>query len=264
MKLLFIGDIFGNIGRRVLAERLPSLIKELSIDICIGNGENAAGGRGLTGKLYKKLRKYGIQVVTGGNHSFSIPDSEYSFMDDPNVLRPLNYPPGNIGKGYTIYTLEDNRSIAVINLQGRTFMHEALDCPFRAADDLIDKLKETTPVIIIDFHAEATSEKIAFANYFDGKVSAVVGTHTHVQTADQRVLPGGTAFISDVGMTGPEDSIIGMAKKQVLSKFLLQTSTRFEPSESGPMLNAVVIQIDYESGKAVSIDRIYERITFNG
>ncbi|HEX2977295.1 MAG TPA: TIGR00282 family metallophosphoesterase [Bacteroidales bacterium] len=263
MNVLFIGDIFGNVGRRVLAERLPSLIKEHSIDVCIGNGENAAGGRGLTGKIYKKLHKYGIQVVTGGNHSFAIPDSEYSFMEDPCVLRPLNYPPGNIGKGFTVYQLADGRSIGVINLQGRTFLHEALDCPFRSADPVVEKIKESTSVIFIDFHAEATSEKIAFANYMDGRVSAVVGTHTHVQTADEKILPGGTAFISDVGMTGPEDSVIGMDKKLVIRRFLLQTAVRFEPSESGPMLNGVIIQIDDNTGKASSIARIYERITFH-
>lgn len=262
MKVLFIGDIFGNTGRRILAERLPSIINEHSIDICIGNGENAAGGKGLTGKLFKKLRKYGVQVVTGGNHSFSIPDNEYSFMDDPNVLRPFNYPPGNIGKGFTIYTLPDNRCIGVLNLQGRTFLSQALDCPFRTADVAVQKIRETTPVILIDFHAEATSEKIAFATYMDGRVSAVVGTHTHVQTADERVLPGGTAFISDAGMTGPEDSIIGMQKASVIRKFLLQTPVHFEPAESSPMLNGVIIDIDDDSGKAVSIARIHERVVF--
>lgn len=262
MKVLFIGDIFGNVGRRILAERLPSLIKDHAIDICIGNGENAAGGKGLTGKLFKKLRKYGVQVVTGGNHSFTVPDNEYSFMNDPNVLRPFNYPPGNIGKGFTIYTLPDNRSIGVLNLQGRTFLNQALDCPFRTADVAVQKIRETTPVILIDFHAEATSEKIALARYMDGRVSAVVGTHTHVQTADEKVLPGGTAFISDAGMTGPEDSVIGMQKELVIRRFLLQTPVRFEPAESGPLLNGVIIDIDDSSGKAVSIARIHERVVF--
>ncbi len=263
MKVLFIGDIFGNVGRRILAERLPSLIKEHSIDVCIGNGENAAGGRGLTGKLFKKLRKYGLQIVTGGNHSFTVPDNEYSFMDDPNVLRPLNYPPGNIGKGSTIFALPDNRKIGVINLQGRTFLHQALDCPFRTGDMEVEKMRESTSIILIDFHAEATSEKIAFAHFMDGRVSAVVGTHTHVQTADEKILAGGTAFISDTGMTGPEDSVIGMEKSSVIRRFLLQTSVRFEPAETSPMLNAVIIDIDDGTGKAISISRIHERITFN-
>ncbi|HEX3019091.1 MAG TPA: TIGR00282 family metallophosphoesterase [Chitinispirillaceae bacterium] len=263
MKVLFIGDIFGNVGRRVLAERLPSLISEHNIDVSIGNGENAAGGRGLTGKLYKKLRKYGLQVVTGGNHSFSVPDNEYGFMDDPYVLRPLNYPPGNIGKGFTVFALPDGRNIGVLNLQGRTYLHQNIDCPFRAADEAVQKLRESTSIILVDFHGDATSEKIAFANYMDGKVSAVVGTHTHVQTADEKILAGGTAFISDAGMTGPEDSVIGMEKSAVIRRFLLQTAVRFQPSESGPILNGVIIDIDDNSGKALSIFRIYERIIFN-
>jgi len=263
MKLLFIGDIFGNIGRRILAERLPSLIQENAIDITIGNGENAAGGRGLTGNIYKKLRKYGLQVVTGGNHSFSIPDGDLNFMNDPNVLRPLNYPPGNIGKGYTIFNISERCSVGIINVQGRTFLHEALDCPFRTVEPIIEEIRKKTPLIVVDFHAEASSEKSAFAHYFDGSVSAIVGTHTHVQTADERLLPHGTAFITDVGMTGPEDSIIGMSKDAVIKRFILQTPVRFEPSEKGPMLNAVIINIDESTGRSISIQRIFERITFH-
>ncbi|NLP03567.1 MAG: TIGR00282 family metallophosphoesterase [Fibrobacter sp.] len=262
MRILFIGDIFGNTGRRVLAERLPSIIKEKSIDVCIGNGENAAGGRGLTGNLFKKLRKYGVNIVTGGNHSFSIPDSDIGFMENECVLRPLNFPPGNIGRGTTVIGLGDGRKIGVINLQGRTFMHEALDCPFRTGKAAVEETRRETQVILIDFHAEATSEKLALASYLDGMVSAVVGTHTHVQTSDERILQGGTAYISDVGMTGPEDSVIGMKKKQVIRRFLLQTPVRFEQSESGPMLNGVVIEVDESSGKALSIERVYERVTF--
>lgn len=263
MKILFIGDIFGNTGRRVLSERLPSLIEEQHIDCCIGNGENAAGGRGLTGNLFKKLRKYGIQVITGGNHSFSIPDHDTSFMNNDLVLRPLNFPPGNIGHGSVVFTLESGLKVGVVNLLGRTFSNECIDCPFRTGKAAVEEIRAVTPIILVDFHAEATSEKLAFANYVDGMVSAVVGTHTHVQTADEKILPGGTAYISDTGMTGPEDSIIGMAKEQVLKKFVLQTHVRFEPSEKGPMLNAVIIDVDETDGKARSISRIYERITFS-
>lgn len=262
MRVLFIGDIFGTLGRRVLADRLPSLLAENKIDVCIANGENAAGGRGLTGNIFKKLRKYGVELVTGGNHSFAIPDSAYKFMDQPNVLRPLNYPPGNIGKGSQLFTLEDGRTIGVINLQGRTFVHEALDCPFRTGLAAIEELSGKTNILFIDFHAETTSEKGALARYFDGKISALVGTHTHVQTADERILPEGTAFITDVGMTGPEDSVIGMKHEQVIRRFLMQTHTRFEPSDKGAMLNAVIIDIDDTSGKARSIKRIFERIIF--
>ena len=263
MKILFIGDIFGNTGRRVLAERLPSLIKEQHIDLCVGNGENAAGGRGLTFNLYKKLRKYGVQIVTGGNHSFSIPDNDIKFMDTAEVLRPLNYPPGNFGRGSLIHELEDGRKVGVVNLQGRTFVHESLDCPFRIGSCAVEEIQKTTPIILIDFHAEATSEKIAFAHYMDGKASAVIGTHTHVQTADERILPQGTAYISDAGMTGPEDSVIGMKKEPVIKRFLLQTHVRFEPSEGSPMLNGVILTIDDTSGKALAITRVYERITFH-
>jgi len=260
MKILFIGDIFGNAGRRALADRLPSLVEENSIDLCIANAENIAGGRGLTHNLFRKLRKYGVQVVTGGNHSFSIPDSDINFMSFSEVLRPLNYPPNNFGHGSTIYTLPNGTAVGVVNLQGRIFFHESLECPFRTGQDAIDELRTMTPIIIVDFHAEATSEKIGFAHFVDGRVSAVLGTHTHVQTADERILPGGTAFISDVGMTGPEDSIIGMAKEQVLKKFLLQTHVRFEPSEKSPMINAVILDIDEQTGKTLSIVRVYERL----
>jgi metallophosphoesterase (TIGR00282 family) len=262
MKILFIGDIFGNVGRRALAERLPSLIEEQGIDFCIANAENSAGGRGLTNNLFKKLRKYGVHVVTGGNHSFSIPDYDFAFMDNSAVLRPLNYPLGNIGHGTTLITLESGLVVGVVNLQGRTFSNDSLDCPFRTGKAAIDEMRAATPIIVVDFHAEATSEKLAFANYVDGSVSAVLGTHTHVQTADEKVLPGGTAYISDAGMTGPEESIIGMKKEQVIKKFLLQTHVRFEPSETGPMINAVIIDIDEQSGKARSIVRVYERLRF--
>lgn len=262
MRVFFIGDIFGNTGRRVLAVRLESLLVDEKVDVCIANGENSAGGRGLTGNLVKKLRKYGVHVITGGNHSFAIPDSDTGFMNDPHVLRPLNYPPGNLGKGSTVYRLDDGRELGVINLQGRTFLHEALECPFRTGLAAIEQIHSRTRTIFIDFHAEASSEKLAFATYVDGKVSAVVGTHTHVQTADERILPGGTAFLTDAGMTGPEHSIIGMKSEQVIRRFLLQTHVRFEPSEQGPMLNGAIIDIDDTTGKAVSIKRIFERLSF--
>ncbi|MDO5575939.1 MAG: TIGR00282 family metallophosphoesterase [Fibrobacter sp.] len=262
MKILFIGDIFGQLGRRVLAHRLKSLIEEYSIDVCVGNGENSAGGRGLTSNIFKKLRKYGVQVITGGNHSFSVQDNDFSVLDIPTVLRPYNFPPGNMGHGSTIFELDDGRTLGVINLQGRTFFRETLDDPFRVGKEEIERIKEFTPHILIDFHAEATSEKLAFAYYVDGLVSAVLGTHTHVQTADEKILPKGTAFISDVGMTGPEDSVIGMCKKEVIHRFLYQTPVRFNPAVKGPILNCVIIETDDTTGNAVSIKRIFERIVF--
>ena len=260
MRILFIGDIFGNPGRRALAQRLSSLVEQQRIDVCIGNGENSAGGRGMTGNLFKKLRKYGLQVVTGGNHSFAVSDNDFSFMDNPAVLRPMNYPPGNPGKGSTLYTLADGRTIGIINLQGRTFFHESLDCPFRIGREAAEKMRENTPIILIDFHAEASSEKIAFAWHLDGLASAVIGTHTHVQTADEQILPGGTAFITDAGMTGPRLSCIGMKPDGVVKKFLLQTYVRFEPSDAQPMINGVIIETDDFTGRALSIVRIYEQV----
>jgi metallophosphoesterase (TIGR00282 family) len=262
MRVLFVGDIFAGAGRRVCAQRLQPLIEQQRIDVCIANGENVAGGRGLTHNNFKKLHKYGIDVVTGGNHSFYNPDILNDLMGDPALLRPCNYPPGNPGRGKTIYTTRTGRKIGVVNLQGRVYSAEHLDCPFRCGAAAVEELAKITPVIIVDFHAEATSEKIAFAYYIDGKVSAVLGTHTHVQTADERILPGGTAFISDVGMTGPEASAIGIEKETIIQRFLLQTHVRFNPSEQGPMLNAVIVEIDEQTGKAASISRVYERITF--
>jgi len=262
MKILFIGDIFGNVGRRVLAERLPALTQEHGIDVCVGNGENVSGGRGMTKNLFRKLRKYGLDVITGGNHSFSVDDKDYSFMEEPVSLRPLNYPPKNLGHGSTVFTLTDGRKIGVVNLMGRMFMHESFDCPFRVGLEAINTLREQTPIILVDFHAEASSEKAALAHYVDGLAGAVIGTHTHVQTADERILPKGTAFITDAGMTGPEHSIIGMKPEGVIKKYLLQTYVRFEPSEDGAMINGVIVEIDDESGKASSIKRLYERVSF--
>lgn len=260
MRILFIGDIFGTVGRHILLRRLDSLRRECEADVCIGNGENVAGGVGITGNLVRKLHHYGIEVITGGNHSFTHVNSDRMLFDSPHHIRPLNYPPGNPGFGTTVYELPDGRRVGVINLQGRTFSQVALDCPFRAVGRAIEELMAETMVLMVDFHAEASSEKIALAQYIDGRVSAVVGTHTHVQTADERVLPGGTAFITDVGMTGPEDSAIGMKSDTVIRRFLLQSRIRLEPADTGPMLNAVVMDIDEATGRAQGISRIFERI----
>jgi 2',3'-cyclic-nucleotide 2'-phosphodiesterase len=260
MKILFIGDVFGNLGKRVLAMRCEKLIGERGIDVCVANAENIAGGRGITHNLLKKLHKFGVQVITGGNHSLASPDSFNDYEKEPYLLRPLNLPPGNIGKGSAIFTLADGRKLGIINLMGRTYAQKQYDCPFRIGGAAVDEMLPLTRCIMVDFHADATSEKKAFARFVDGKVSAVLGTHTHVQTADESVSVGGTAFITDAGMTGPEDSIIGMKPEQVLKRFIFQVDNRFEPSESGPMLNAVIVDIDDDSGRARSIERIFERI----
>ncbi len=263
MKIFFIGDVFGNLGKRILAERLPSFIQEHSIDVCIANGENVAGGKGLTHNLIGKLRKFGVNVITGGNHSFANADGLDDLANDPFVLRPHNFPPGNVGKGTALYTLADGRTLGIVNLQGRVFFNEDLDCPFRTGEAAIRELSSRTRAIVVDFHAEATSEKKALAAYIDGTVSAIIGTHTHVQTADERISAAGTASITDAGMTGAEDSIIGMKKEQVIRRFLLQTPVRFEPSDDGPVLCGVIVDIDDASGKAASISRVYERIRFS-
>jgi metallophosphoesterase (TIGR00282 family) len=262
MKIFFIADISGPVGKRVLADRLEKLLSERSIDVCVANAENIAGGRGVTSNLLAKLHKFGVHVVTGGNHSFANKDCFADYGTDPHFLRPHNFPPGNPGKGYTVYTMPDGRTLGVLNLQGRIFMSEHLDCPFRTGLAAVEELSRSTQAIIVDFHAEATSEKKALFAYLDGKVSAVVGTHTHVQTADEIVSGLGTAYITDAGLTGSEDSAIGMKMEGVLKRFLLQTPGRLEPEEKSPMLNGVIIDIDDTTGKAASINRVYERILF--
>jgi hypothetical protein len=263
MRILFCGDVFGSIGRRVLAERLPTLLVEKSVDVCLANGENAAGGKGITHAILRKMHKYGVHVVTGGNHSFANQDSFADLIKAERLLRPHNFPEGNIGAGALVFELVDGRKIGVINLLGRTFFPESLDCPLRAADRAIAALREKTAVVVIDMHAEASSEKKALFHHVDGRAGAVIGTHTHVQTADETISPNGTAYITDAGMTGPEDSVIGIKKHLATRRFLLQTPVKFEPSSDAPMLNAVIVDIDETTGKALFIERLYERMSFS-
>ncbi len=261
MRILFIGDIFGSTGRRVLAECLKDIIEKNGIELCIANGENSAGGRGITGNIVKKLHKYGVQIITGGNHSLVHGEVYTPPPVIMHLLHPINLPNGK-GIGKTIYDLPDGKRVGVINLQGRTFCDESIPSPFDAGMQAAVELSEETSIIIVDFHAEATSEKVCMANYLDGHVSAVLGTHTHVQTADERVLHKGTAFITDVGMTGPEDSAIGMKHKAILQRYLYGNHMRFEPASKGPMFNGVILDIDDASGKTTAISRIFKRITF--
>ena len=262
MKVLFIGDVFGSLGRRILATYLKPLKQELSIDCVIANGENAAGGRGITKQIAKKFFKYGVNIITGGNHSLVRDDVFTAPPLFASILRPHNIDKNFGGKGFYIYYFENGQTLAVINLIGRTFMQDNVTCPFACAKHLLEEIRQTTKNIIIDFHAETTSEKICLAHYFDGSISALCGTHTHVQTADERILLNGTAFISDVGMTGPENSAIGMKFEAVIDRYLTNMKTRFEPSSNAPMLNAVLIDIDHSTGKARSLQRIYKRISF--
>jgi metallophosphoesterase (TIGR00282 family) len=259
MKVLFIGDVVGRLGRRTLQALLPTLKQETQANLVVANGENAAGGRGLTLATADELLAAGVDVITSGNHVWAISEI-YPILDGESpILRPLNYPPGVPGRGLLIA-----HGAAFINLQGRTFMGIDVDCPFRAADSALEHLQDV-PMIIVDIHAEATSEKAALAWYLDGRVSAVIGTHTHVATADARVLPKGTAFVSDAGMVGPRDSIIGVEIKPIIERFLTQLPTRFSPVQQGPAIfNSVLIDIDEASGRAQSIVRIDRETSKHG
>lgn len=255
MKILFIGDIVGRPGRQLVRDALPRLVDQHTIDLVIANAENAAAGFGLTPDVVAELFGTGIDVMTTGNHVWDKRDGLVCLEQEPALLRPANYPPGAPGHGVGVYETAGGLPVAVVNLQGRVFMGE-LDCPFRKADEILDHLGPEQKIIFVDFHAEATSEKGALGAYLDGRVSAVVGTHTHVQTADERVLPGGTAFISDVGMTGARDSVIGIRKELSVQRFMTQMPVRYEIAKNDPMLCAVVIDVDEATGVARQIERV--------
>lgn len=255
MKLLMVGDIVGRVGRRALKDNLRALISEYKIDVVIANGENAAGGNGLTRELGKDFFSLGVDVITMGNHVWNNRDIYQYFPLEKRLIRPANYPDDAPGKGIYSFVARNGVPIAVLNLSGQVFM-ESLVCPFRKADELLASLDKEVKVILLDFHAEATSEKVAMGWYLDGRVSAVCGTHTHIQTADERILPKGTAYITDVGMTGPRDSVIGVVKELVIEKFVTKMPRRFEVAMGDYQLNAVLIEIDEDTGKATSIVRI--------
>ncbi|MEG1641765.1 MAG: TIGR00282 family metallophosphoesterase [Synergistaceae bacterium] len=253
MRILFIGDIMGRPGRDAVATSIPKLRAEYSgFDFIIANAENSAAGFGLTEKVMKELFSMGIDILTNGNHIWDKKEIIPFLDSEPNLLRPANHPEGTPGRGYAVYE-KNGKKLAVISLQGRAFM-PPLECPFRTAETLVKNCD--VPVIFIDFHAEASSEKRVLACWLDGKVSAVVGTHTHVQTADEEVLPGGTAFISDVGMTGGHAGSIGMTVESVLPKFLYGTPCKFEICDENVKFQAVVIEIDEETGRGMDIRRI--------
>lgn len=254
MNILFIGDIVGKPGRRAIQECLPMLKQEKHIDVVLANGENAAGGFGVTPKIVKELIASDVDLLTSGNHIWDKKDI-LGFMDNQNsLLRPANYPYGVPGSGSTVLT-RDGVSLGVVNLSGRVFMDD-IDCPFRAALREIEKIRAVTPIILVDFHAEATSEKEALGWFLDGQVSAVVGTHTHVQTADERILPQGTAYITDVGMTGAMDSVIGIEKAIAIERFLTGVPKKFEVARGDICLHGVIITVDNVSGQARAIERV--------
>lgn len=255
VKILFVGDIIGKPGRQALSRELHRLVDRYNVDIVIANGENAAGGFGLTEETAKDLFKQGVHLLTGGNHIWDKKEQVPLILADPRILRPANYPDGAPGSGSAVLTTPGGVKVGVLNLEGRVYM-KTLECPFKVADREIEKLKKETSIIFIDFHAEATSEKSALGWYLDGRISALVGTHTHVQTADERILTQGTAFITDAGMTGSFDSVIGMGKEETISRFLTQLPSKFEVAKKDIRLNGVVIGVDEKSGKALSIERI--------
>ena len=261
MKFLFLGDVFGKPGRQAVQRLVPKLIVRHALDLVIANAENAAGGSGVTPDAVDDLLGAEVDLLTSGNHIWSKRDI-YPYLDkaDGRLLRPANYPPGAPGRGRGIASTPDGRRLGVVNVEGRVFM-KTLDDPFRAAQAEVAALKkEGCSCILVDMHCEASSEKAAMGWLLDGQVSAVVGTHTHVQTADEHILPGGTAFITDVGMCGPHDSIIGMKKELVLERFLTQRNVPFEPARGEVWLNGVVVELDDQTGKARSIERVQERL----
>ncbi len=255
MKILFVGDVYGRPGRRAAAELIPRLREAHGVDFCIVNGENAAGGAGITEKIGRKIHAYGADVITTGNHVWDQKDGVAYVMAGDRVLRPANFPPEVGGVGWGVFPSESGMPVGVVCLQGRTNM-KSLDCPFRTGREIVDALRQEVRVVVIDFHAEATSEKIAFGWFMDGQVSAVVGTHTHVQTADEQVLPGGTAYITDAGMTGPHDSVIGAEKEVAIQRFINQMPARFEPAIGDVKLCGALLDVDEETGKARQIDRL--------
>ena len=256
IKILFIGDIIGQPGYKIVKLLLPGMIDKENIDFVIANGENLSDGMGILKRDSDELMQLPIDVLTGGNHTLDKIQSHKFINESSNILRPMNYPKGVYGSGFGIFKTKNNGDkIAVINLIGRIYM-KPLDCPFRAFERVYDRIQNETKIIFVDFHAEATSEKIAFGWFADGKVSAVVGTHTHVQTADSRVLPNGTAYITDVGMTGPYDSVIGMKKESSVKRYLYGTPFKHEVAEDDVKFAGVIISIDKETGKAIKIQRI--------
>jgi metallophosphoesterase (TIGR00282 family) len=259
MKILAIGDIVGRPGREAVKELLPRIIKQEKIDFVVANGENSAGGSGITAPIAKELFSYGVGVITTGDHVWKKKEIEELIEQEPRLLRPLNYPPGTPGEGSVVVKAKNGAEVGVICLVGRVFMN-AVECPFRAAKEEVEKLRKKTPIILIDIHAEATSEKIALGWYLDGDVSLIFGTHTHVQTADERVLPAGTAYITDLGMTGPFDSVLGRRIEQIVQRFVTQMPIRFEMAEENVQMHGVVVEIDEKSGRAKSIKRIQEKL----
>jgi hypothetical protein len=255
MRILFIGDIVGKPGRRAIDRTLERVVAEHKVEFTIANGENAAGGMGITPDIAREILDYGVDVLTSGNHIWAKKDIIPFLDEESRLLRPANYPAHVPGRGMGIYQAMNGQKVGVLNLEGRVFM-KSLECPFRMGEKGIEKLIEETRIIIIDFHAEATSEKMALGWFLNGKASAVLGTHTHIQTSDEKILSEGTAYITDVGMTGPMDSVIGIRKQLALDRFLTQIPWKFDVATEDVELQGVVVDVDSETGKSKEIKRI--------
>jgi hypothetical protein len=255
INLIFIGDIIGQPGMDIVQMWLPGLIQKYKADFIIANGENLSDGKGCTDKEGPKLFNLGVNVITGGNHTWDKFQSQDYLKVEPRSLRPINYPKGTHGNGYFIGDSKKGK-VAVISLQGRTFM-TPIDCPFRTMEWILARIKNDAKIVFVDFHAEATAEKMAMASFLDGKVSALVGTHTHIQTSDERILPNGTGFITDVGMTGPYDSVIGMKTVPALNRFLFATPQKYETAKDNVHLTGMYFKIDSETGKNLDLERIF-------
>lgn len=260
-KILFLGDIFGEPGRRAVSTLVPAMKRERGIDLVIANAENMAAGRGITRKLADDMLSAGVDLMTSGNHIFHVRES-YSYLNDPQckVLRPYNFTKNSPGRGIAVVTSGSGLRVGVINIMGRIFMEPAVNLPFDAVDEAIVTLKGDCDFMVLDMHAEATSEKRAMGWHCDGRVLAVVGTHTHVQTADEEILPGGTAYISDLGMCGPYDSVIGMKKENILRRFRTTLPEKFEPAMGDVRFCGAICTIDTDRGRAVAIERVCERL----
>ncbi len=259
MNILFIGDIVGKPGREVIKNLLPGLKKELKVDFAVANAENSAGGSGITEKICSELLDYGIDALTSGDHIWKRKDVFQIINSELRLLRPVNFPSGSPGRGSGVFKTKKGSRVGLINVLGRVFM-EPLECPFKTTRDEIKSLSKETKIIIVDIHAEATSEKVALGWYLDGLVTAVLGTHTHIQTADERILPKATAYITDIGMTGPFDSVIGRRIEDVLQRFLTLIPTRFEVASENLQLQGVLLDVNEKTGKANAIKRIQKKL----
>ncbi|MFO8059863.1 MAG: TIGR00282 family metallophosphoesterase [Bacillota bacterium] len=247
MRILIIGDVVGRPGRRILRDELPAIREAHGIDVVIANGENAAGGAGITAKTAGEIFSAGVDVITSGNHIWDQREAIQYIEQQPRLLRPINYPGGTPGRGHYLIEREGSCPLAVVNVHGRVFIDTGFSCPFRAMEQMLARLGEAA--IVVDFHAEATSEKGAFARHFDGRVDAVIGTHTHVQTADAQLLPGGTAYVTDVGMTGSSEGILGVRSEPVIRRFLTQMPVRFEVAGGDRMINAALLDLTLEDAR---------------